>query len=227
MEMEYGKALSFPRQDPDWLKKIGIAGLLSLVPVFGWVLVAGYETEVMRRVINDQPRPLPEWSDFGGLLIKGFSAIVVRIGYLLPLILLAACSGAPYLVGNAIVGANRTNPNLMNVVSWISACFGSLAVLYAIVSAMLAQISVARYAATGNLAAAFHLGEVWRLFRTKPGVYLATTILSALVYVLWSVLGVIACVIGAAFGWAYATVIAGHLQGQAYRYVTRLSSAHP
>jgi len=220
MDMEYGKAAAFPRQDPDWVKKLGIAGLLSIVPVFGWVLVAGYETEVTRRVINDDPRPLPEWSDFGGLLIKGFSALVVRLVYFLPLLLFVVCSAAPLLIGNAVVGPNRSNQGLITTVWVLSGCFGCVALLYAVLAGMLAPIAVARYAAVGNLMAAFQLSEVWRLFRVKPGVYVATAVMSALMYGLLSFLGVLACVIGAAFGWAYATLIAGHLQGQAYRHVT-------
>ena len=65
--MDFGKAFSYVFDDSDWLKKVGLGGLIYLVPILNFA-AAGYSLEVAQRVINDDPRPLPEWSDIGGKL---------------------------------------------------------------------------------------------------------------------------------------------------------------
>jgi hypothetical protein len=44
--MEFGKAFSFPFEDQDWVKKLGIAGLLMIIPIIGWLAVAGWGIEM-------------------------------------------------------------------------------------------------------------------------------------------------------------------------------------
>ncbi len=40
--MDFAKAFSFVFDDPDWVQKIVIGGLVSLIPVIGWLLGLGY-----------------------------------------------------------------------------------------------------------------------------------------------------------------------------------------
>jgi len=40
--MDFGKAFSFVFEDEDWIKKIGVGGLISLIPVIGVFLVLGW-----------------------------------------------------------------------------------------------------------------------------------------------------------------------------------------
>jgi uncharacterized membrane protein len=40
--MDFGRAFSFVFEDPDWLKKVAIAGLVMLIPVIGQLVVLGW-----------------------------------------------------------------------------------------------------------------------------------------------------------------------------------------
>lgn len=224
MEMEYGRALSFPTQSANWLMKWAIAGLLMLVPVLGWLLVAGYSVEIARRVINGDPDPLPEWNDFGNFLFKGLGNWAIRLVYFLPLILLAFCAAVP-LVGVAIAQANGADTStLQSISNYVGWCLGCVGALYGVVGGMVVEAALGQYAATNQIGAALRVGEVLGMVRARPGLYLLILVIAGIASSLLSSLGVVACGIGAFFGAAYAAFIAGHLQGQAYRYYRHIIS---
>jgi len=224
MEMEYGKAFTYLREDPDWIKKWGLAGLILLIPVLGSILVAGYGVEVTRHVIRDEARPLPGWSDLGNFAIKGLIATVIGLAYTLPLVVLIACANLLPL-GLSLAGAEASREvasALDTLSSAVTLCCGCLAAAYGLSVALALPAALGRYAATEQIGAAFQVNQVFRLVRAKPGMYFLVALISLLAALLFTALGVIACVVGAAFGAAYAVLVAAHLQGQAYRYVTSM-----
>ena len=89
--MEFGKAFTFPFEDQEWLMKLGIAALVMLIPILGQFIVMGWALEVTRRVIQRDPQPLPDWSDFVGHLVRGLQVAVIGFVYALPIILLSSC----------------------------------------------------------------------------------------------------------------------------------------
>ncbi len=93
--MNIGKAFTFAFEDKDWLKKIGIAGLVMLIPLIGQITVMGWAIEVTRRVINRESETLPDWSAFGDYLVKGLKLFVISLVYSLPIILLSLCVNLP------------------------------------------------------------------------------------------------------------------------------------
>lgn len=220
MDMEYGKAITYPRQDPNWLQKWGIAGLLSLIPVLGTIIIWGYGVEITRRVIKDDATPLPDWSDFGGYVMKGIYVFVIRFLYFLPLIIIAVCVAVPFALLSAAQANGNDNETLNSVASFAGTCLGGVGAIYGIVAGMMVEAAVGRYAASEQIGEALRVGEVWKMVRAKPGMYFIVLLLSSLFIALLTSLGVIACGIGAAFGAAYGALISAHLQGQAYRYVT-------
>ena len=79
--MDFGKAFSFVFEDEDWIKKIGIGALLSLT-VIGLIPVLGWALEITKRVINKDAEVLPDWSDFGGYITRGFLTFVIVFVYI-------------------------------------------------------------------------------------------------------------------------------------------------
>lgn len=209
--MDFGKAFSFVFEDKEWLKKVGIAGLIALIPLLGQLVVAGWGIEVTRRVIRNHPEPLPDWDDFMGYLVKGLQVLVIGFVYMLPVIIVQGCNaGIIPLLGQ--VGDEET---VMTVFSIFAACFGCLTLLYAIFVGFVLPAALGNFAAKDELKAAFSFGEVFGMVRNNVGAYalvLVGTLLSGLV----ASLGVIACVIGVLFTSAYAYAVNGHLMGQAY-----------
>ena len=212
--MEYGKAFTYPQEDQNWIVKLLIVSFIPLVPIIGGFISLGYAIEITRRVIRGETPTLPEWSDFGDFLKKGFLAFVVALAYLLPLIILAVCASIPQV---ALSSADDGSGNLAAIGGLIGVCFGCLAALYGIVVGIALPAAFGKLAVTGELGAALRISEVVALVRTKPAVFLIIMLISSLVGSLLASIGSVLCFIGAFVGAGYAQLVAAHLWGQAYR----------
>ncbi len=86
--MDFGKSFTFVFEDPEWLKKIVIAALISIIPLIGQIYLVGYGLEVGRRVIRHDPHPLPDVSFVESLLL-GLKSFVIGLIYSIPAIVLS------------------------------------------------------------------------------------------------------------------------------------------
>ena len=50
--MDFGKAFTYVFEDEEWIKKILIGALLSLIPFVGWWFVGGWGLEITKNVIR-------------------------------------------------------------------------------------------------------------------------------------------------------------------------------
>jgi hypothetical protein len=217
--MDFGKAFTFVFDDEDWIKKIGVGGLLSLIPVIGVFVVLGWAVEVTKRVIKGDAEVLPDWSDFGGYLTRGFLVFLIAFVYLLPVILIQSCSSLQYLYPDA-------NDTMYTIFTIVTICFGCFTALYSLAAYLVLPAAVGRYAATDELGAAFKLGEIFRMVKDNLGTY-GLVLLGGIVASLVGSLGTIACVIGVLFTMVYSMAINGHLWGQAYLDSSSASPAAP
>jgi hypothetical protein len=207
--MDFGKAFSFVFEDPDWLKKIVIAALISLIPLIGQFYVLGYGLETGRRVIRHDPRPLPDVA-FSESLALGFKSFVIGLVYSIPAFIMAV----PIWIVSAATGSSNgsdTGP----LVALVSVCCGGLLVIYGLLLWVWMPAAEGNFLATGNLGAAFRFSEVFALFKAAPGAYLLV-LLGVIIGGLIAPLGSIACGVGVLLTSTYVTVFTGHLIGQAY-----------
>lgn len=217
--MDFGKAFTFVFDDPDWLKKIGIAGAIALVSmvlsvivigVLGFLLLGGWMLEVVRRVINHDPTPLPEWDDFGGYFMKGLKVFVVSLVYSLPIVLISICNQA------VTMGlANQNDDTMTALLGVVLLCVGCFSLLYSLLLAVVVPAALGQLAVTDSVGAALRFGTIFNMVRSAPGAYLMVLLGTIIAQIIAS-LGIIACGIGVAFTLAYAMAIQGHLTGQAY-----------
>jgi len=214
--MEFGRAFSYAFEDSEWLKKVGIAAVVVLIPIVGGIVLMGWALELMRRVIADDPTPLPDWSDFGGFLSKGFKAFVVTLAYALPVILVVICGQVVTLGSTAALG--DSNPDAASTVALVaSICMGCFALIFGILAGLLIPPALGNLASTGELGAAFRFGEVFGLLRSAIGPYLISIIIIAVISPLLASLGSLVCGVGALAAAAYLQVVTSHLYGQAYK----------
>jgi Protein of unknown function (DUF4013) len=217
--MEFGKAFSFAFEDPDWLKKLGIGALLMIIPIIGWLVVAGWGIEITKRVIQHDPQPLPDWSDFGGYLIKGLQVFVIGFVYSLPVTLVNICQQGVTVFGQQ---GNNSDQTIATVLMVVGICFGCVSFLYSIFLGFIMPAALGNFAATGQMSAGFRFAEVFGMVRATPMAYLMA-LLGGIVAGIIAVVGVIACVIGVLFTSVYAYTINAHLYGQAYNEAKAVS----
>jgi hypothetical protein len=219
--MDIGKSFAFVFEDQEWIVKILIAGAILLVGIlFSWLLLiplilalallAGYGVEIMRRVMKGQSQSLPEWDNWGELIVDGLKAIVIGIVYALPFILISACLGVPI----GLIGQNGTNAAnaASSLLSLTLSCFN---IVWGIAISILLPAAIAFWIADDELGSAFRFGKVFNFVRDNFTTYLITFLMSWVASILGS-LGVIVCGIGWFVTMPYSWFVTAHLYGQAY-----------
>lgn len=215
--MNFGRAFSYITEDPEWLKKVGIAALVMLIPIIGQMVVMGWALELTRRVINHEREILPDWNNFSDHLSKGFPGFVIYFVYILPVSLLSGCmqSFTPMIAAAGDNSSGDTAAAIVSILSIASICVGCLVFVGSIVITFILPAALANYAATGQIGAGFRFGEIFGLVRAAPGPYFMVFLGSIIASILAS-LGLIACIIGVLFTSAYAVAVNAHWWGQAY-----------
>ena len=209
--MNFGAPFTFPFEDPDWLKKIALAALVSLIPIVGQLFIAGWMMEITRRVIKGESVLLPD-INFGEYLGLGFKQMVIGLVYALPMIVLWL---PMVIVGAGGAAAGMDEETLAIVISVVSCCCGGLVFLYGLLLAFMMPAALGRFLDTGELGAAFKVKQVFALVKAAPVPYLIA-IAGAILAGMIAPIGGIAIGIGAIFTTAYAMAIMGHFYGQAY-----------
>jgi hypothetical protein len=168
--MDFGKAFSYPFQDPNWFKKIIIPGLVMLIPIIGQITILGWALDITRRVIHRDPNPLPDL-DFGKNLSDGFKGFVIGLVYAIPAIILAL----PPMIVSSIVDKNNSgslSPVTIPVTIIVMLfCYGLL-LIYGLFLNVIFPAALANFVASENMSAGFHFNEVFRLVGAAPGSYL-------------------------------------------------------
>lgn len=196
----YDEAVRAMFRDPDWLKKVLLGSLFSILGIFvvGSIIVQGYLIVYAERVARADPRPLPEWEDYGELLKKGLIGLLVSIVYSLPLILVAILFVVLMIPLSVAAGAAGASGDAIGGIFTLALCGGmavflpiSIAV-YLIYPASFVQLILHNH----DLGAAFRVGDVLRLMRRHLGQYLVMVLLSYAAVFGLSQVGQIACFIG-------------------------------
>jgi len=88
--VDVNKAVRFVFEDKQWISKLLIGVLMSLLAFFiiPGLILNGYVIKLVRQVMNGNRDTLPEWEDYGKLLRDGFFVTVGELVWMLPLILL-------------------------------------------------------------------------------------------------------------------------------------------
>jgi hypothetical protein len=174
--MDFTKALTYPFDDQDWLKKLGIALLVSLVMLIpligtipGAILLQGWAVEIIRRVKNNHPTPLADWDDFGGLFSKGLSPFLASIVYQIPTLIfvciMISVSVLPALGGDDSDAA----AGLAGVTGIVWLCCGCVIVLYAILAGIVYAGGLLRFVDKPEFGTFMQFGENLALVRNNIG----------------------------------------------------------
>ena len=104
--MDIGKSFSYPFEDDEWLTKLFLGAIISIVPIlnFAWT---GYTVDIVRNVMDGVERPMPDWSEFGDKFVKGFLIWAAGFIYTLPALLIACLP-----LGFLIIPASMESSNV-------------------------------------------------------------------------------------------------------------------
>lgn len=210
--MDFSRAWRAVVNDQDWLVKILIGGLMVLLGflIIPALFVSGYSVAVIRRAAHGDDS-LPEWRDWGGLLMRGLLVTAIQIVYALPVFLLACCMvAAATLAGQQGSNANAANDG----VTALLVCLTCLIIPFALLAALFTPAATIRYAQHDDISAAFQVGGVLNFIRDNLGNYVVALLASVAVSLLVSIVSSVSC--GILLPWLifFASVYSSHLFGQ-------------
>ncbi len=190
------KAVFFPFQGKNWGTKtlIGAAlffGGFLVVPI---LFVMGYSAKIMERIIHQNEDPeLPEWSDWGGLLVDGLKLYGAVFLYQLPALILIV--GGYFLAFALNIGfsmatiplmANSSDPSGLYVLPFFGSIAGTfigfavaiLGLIFIIVLQIFVPAALGNMIAKGEFSAAFRVKEWWPILKANFSGYLITFLIT-------------------------------------------------
>jgi hypothetical protein len=209
--MDIGASFGYMFEDKDWVKKILIGGVVSLIPIVNFA-VLGYVVQIVRNVRDGQTLPLPEWDQFGDYFMSGLWLFLIFLVYSIPIIILACLQGVgTFMLGSA---SNSSSDTTANAMFFVSTCFSCLMGLWGLVIGVLSPAIIVRFAETGQFNSGLRLGEVFGVISANVGNYVIVMIIMWIASGIIAPLGLIACVVGVIFTNFWAQLVSGNLLGQ-------------
>ncbi len=142
--LDFAQVFRFAFDDPDWIKKMLLGGLFTLLGVLivGVFFVSGYVVRLVRRSAKGEVRPLPEWDDLGGLFGEGVPVVGAYLAHVLPLVLVPLC----VLIASAVVfGGTASLAGRSEEVAGVMGAMLSLVILGLYAVFMLAMLALMFY----------------------------------------------------------------------------------
>jgi hypothetical protein len=210
--MDIGKSFSFPFEDKEWLSKLGLGGLISLVPIlnFAW---SGYMVGILRNVMNNVTEPLPTWEDLDNKFIDGLILFGAGLVYALP-ILIALCLPLSVMAFSGLLSGNSDMQDIAQTIGEAGGFlfFGLLCIfmLYGIVLSVIYPAILVIFAREGTFASCFKIREVFDLISRNAAAFFTAWGLSLVaglgvglvVGLVSSILGFIPCI-----GWVASLIL--------------------
>lgn len=222
--MDIGKAFSYVFEDPNWLKKVGIGGVVLLIPIVNFA-VFGYMLTTLKNVADGQAQPLPEWSDFGGFFMKGLYAFVGLLVYFAPALVIYCCLAVLTAVASGSVGAVNQDAGsaVGGVLGILTICFQCVVGIYSLVAGLTLWAPMTRFAMSANQLNIFWDFKTNFDFIMKNLSNYAIALVVGIVASIVGQLGIILCVIGVIFTLFWAYLVQAYLFGQLWK--NRVASA--
>jgi hypothetical protein len=224
--MDIGKSFSYPFEDDDWISKLFLGTIVSLIPIlnFAWT---GYTVDIVRNVIDGVTLPMPEWSDFGDKFVKGFFIWAAGFIYALPALIIG-CLPIGLLVIPASIEGSNTSETFFSIFTGVGIFFACLIVLYSLALSFYFPAVFINFAKKGTFGSCFEIGEIVKIVSKNTSKYLTAWLVSIVgaivvgivVALISIVLGLIIC-IGWVLMWlisalssVYLFTLYAHLFGQ-------------
>ncbi|MBN1993537.1 MAG: DUF4013 domain-containing protein [Anaerolineae bacterium] len=207
--------LGYPFRDKNWKNKFLIGSLVVLagfaVPLVPFFFVYGYMMQIMRRIIVEKGEPyLPEWDDWGKLLVDGLKLLGVVFIYMLPVMVLFSIGYAmffvlPFLGVPVMAIAGEENAEAAGGVFAVITVLGmvgffilfGVGMLLALAIGLVMPAIMGHVVATDEFGAAFRFKEWWAVFRANVGGFLMAYVMIML----------LSMVLSSAFTLLYCTII--------------------
>ena len=185
--ISFERALGYPMRDPNWLKKVLLGGVFTLIPIAGILFLLGYMKKVFLALVQDENALLPEF-DFGADLSAGLG--VLGVGLCWGLMLIPA------------------------MILMIIPVIGPIA--YLAIASTVVPVALMRYFTTGQFGAAFEFKAIFAFIKENTSnVLLMFAVM--FVAQLIAGFGIIACFVGILFTSFWALLVRTYAMADVWR----------
>ena len=199
---------------------MGLVGFVFapvLIGVIPLIMLLGYSLDTLRNVMNGQRYPMPEWTDWGGFLVRGLKLIGAFLVWALPLIVVAI----PLGIGATLIDSNQNSGAAQTIGVILTICGGCLTLIWGLFMALVSPAIYVRIAGTNRFGSAFELGKLWAFTRDNVGSVIVALLLvwvASLIAAFIGMLGIVAIGIGLLvtipFSQLWQYLVQAHLFGQ-------------
>jgi hypothetical protein len=204
--MDYGKSFTFIFEDEKWISKFLVGVVISLVPIVNFAGY-GYMVQLLKNVRDGVEEPLPEWDDFGKLLVDGLKFLAGFLVYLIPVILLSFAI-IPFSIAADSFGSSG---DAFGLVAIMVSC---LILLFSFLPLLIYPALFIQFAKNDQIGDMFKLGEMWEMIKADSGNYIIILLLVLFVLGFIASFGILACFIGVFFTAWWAQLASAHMIGQ-------------
>ena len=169
--MNAEKSFSFPFEDKDWLSKLGLGAIISMIPIlnFAWT---GYMVGIIRNVMNHAAEPLPTWDNLEKKFTDGLLLFGAGIVYALPMLVLFFLPLS--LAGfSSILAGDSSLQDLGRVLEEAGGalffCLLCVGIVYGLMLSVLYPAILVMFAREGTFASCFRLGEMFGMISRNIG----------------------------------------------------------
>lgn len=205
--MNYSRAFSYVFDDKNWLSKLLIAGLISLIPIIGQFYLMGWMVEIVRRVKAGRTDILPT-THFTYFLELGLKLFIVGLIYSIPVILLGC-------IMNLMGGYAESSDGRVTIMIFTGmGVLGSiLTFVLNIAVAFLGTYGTIKLAQTDQIKACLDFTDAFHTIKDNIVTFILVELLAFVAGLIQSA-GLIFCVIGIIFTAPYGSAVTAHLVGQ-------------
>jgi hypothetical protein len=190
--------LRFPMQDPEWRNKFLVGSVLVflnfIIPILPMLVVGGYALKVMRQAVQGEEPTLPEWDDWGDLLVEGLKGAAVILAYLMPgyvvmfggIILLTFGQFLILPISAAIGSSGDPEAIASTLLATLGLTFGTVLVQFVLMAVAFIvlllgllplPLALGHYLHEGEVSAGLRLRQVWGLLKVNKAGYLAAWVI--------------------------------------------------
>ncbi len=219
--MDIGSAFTYVFDDEEWIKKLAIGGAIFLVGALTfWILIGivilfiptGYMFLTLKNVRDENPNPLPEWTDFGNLLKVGFFVSLIVFVYQIPALLLYCAT----FVVQFMPQMTQMDADAASAIAMVGVCLWCFQIIVGLLIGFILPAAIIKYAQDDNFGSAFKFGEIFSFISGNIGDYIIAVLLSWVASLI-GFFGIILCFIGMFFTMFWSMLVAGNLYGQLAR----------
>ncbi|MBI3942317.1 MAG: DUF4013 domain-containing protein [Chloroflexi bacterium] len=220
--MDIGNIIGRAFRDRDWIVKILIGGVFTIIPFLNFI-PEGFYVDLMRKRAQGDDVDLPGFDNMGDQFVRGLISWLISLVYELPGIVLFGCFG----IVSAIAGNSRNGGGNGAALALAVLCLMLPGLVLALIGAILAPAGRLQYAVTGSMATAFQLNTVWAFISQNIGEYIIALLVPVGLGLALAVISPFTCFLILPFGSFWINLVLADLLGSLYHQSHSLESGMP